>query len=198
MPPLAAIRTAFRRSFDLSGRARRSEFWWFWGLHTAVPGLLGIALPALISERQPGVAQAMMAAGGLAYIVTVPGVFSALVRRIHDTGRSARLWAVLYAVLLAAVVVWFALPAVIAPAFPLTEELADALLTDGGFAAVVAASPLLMITGFMEILFFAMIVMLILAIALPILFVVVLALAVGLAAPTQPGPNRYGPEPEEG
>ncbi|MEO9575149.1 MAG: DUF805 domain-containing protein [Tateyamaria sp.] len=32
MGPVSALEMSFRKSFDFSGRASRSEFWWTWGL----------------------------------------------------------------------------------------------------------------------------------------------------------------------
>ena len=74
-----AVQTGFRKYAVFSGRATRSEFWW-WQLFT---WMLGITLRLVDSLL--GVAF-MDRLGTLA--VLVPSI-AVLVRRLHDTGRSA-------------------------------------------------------------------------------------------------------------
>lgn len=63
-----AIKTCFSKYFDFSGRARRSEFWWF-VLFFFVAGLI------------PFVGLIVTLAGLIPY-------FAVAVRRLHDTDRS--------------------------------------------------------------------------------------------------------------
>lgn len=63
-----AIKTCFSKYFDFSGRARRSEYWWFY---------LFVFILSLI----PFV--------NLLTIATIIPTISAAARRLHDTDRSA-------------------------------------------------------------------------------------------------------------
>ena len=77
-----SIETCLTKYAVFEGRARPSEFWWFWLFVAVVNNVLFYA-PAIPS---------------LVYIVTVLGflipTLAAGVRRLHDTGRSGWWWLV--------------------------------------------------------------------------------------------------------
>ncbi|GAA3357357.1 DUF805 domain-containing protein [Saccharopolyspora gregorii] len=85
----AAVRGAFRKSFQARGRASRSEFWLFalfYGAMTGTPLILLGAAPDLVW-------QGILAFAAIAYGGLIPFV-AAGIRRLHDTGRSG-LWCLL-------------------------------------------------------------------------------------------------------
>ena len=80
-----AVKTCFAKYFTFSGRARRSEFWWFF-LFLALAGVVTAFLDSLlfglsaISEVGP--------INGLFSLATLVPAFSVGARRLHDKGRS--------------------------------------------------------------------------------------------------------------
>ena len=66
-----SIKTCFSKFFDFSGRARRSEYWWFY-LFSAITSIVLGWVPLL---------------GLVTLVLVIPGL-SAGARRLHDTGRS--------------------------------------------------------------------------------------------------------------
>ncbi|SFJ82852.1 DUF805 domain-containing protein [Celeribacter neptunius] len=74
--PLKAIENGYFRAFNFSGRASRSEFWWFQLFTLLVTGVLFLDL----------------AQGGLLivwfYLLNIIPNLSLIVRRLHDTNRS--------------------------------------------------------------------------------------------------------------
>ncbi len=68
-----AVKTCFSKYADFSGRALRSEFWWF---------MLFLFVAGLILQMVSGVIGALFSLGTL-----VPSL-AAGARRLHDTGRS--------------------------------------------------------------------------------------------------------------
>jgi uncharacterized membrane protein YhaH (DUF805 family) len=76
---IQATRTCLRKYFDFTGRATRSEFWWFF-LFTILVGMLtGLAnevgmLPSFLESL-------------LVLALWIPG-FAVATRRLHDTNRS--------------------------------------------------------------------------------------------------------------
>lgn len=78
MDAMTAIQTCFEKYGDFNGRARRSEFWWFWAflmvasfLITFVDDLIGTPI-----------------VGGLFTLATISPILAAGARRLHDTDRS--------------------------------------------------------------------------------------------------------------
>lgn len=76
--PVNATKTCFNKYAVFTGRASRSEYWFFW-LATFIVGLLCTAVDALIGIT------ALAILWNLA--ILIPSVAVA-VRRLHDTGRS--------------------------------------------------------------------------------------------------------------
>ncbi|MFB9237326.1 DUF805 domain-containing protein [Plantactinospora siamensis] len=87
MSPLDAIRSALTQYAGFSGRARRSEYWWFF-LFTAVVGIIAGLLDDVFGTNfgsRPG------SSGVISLIVTLALLLPGLavgVRRLHDTNRS--------------------------------------------------------------------------------------------------------------
>ena len=79
-----AVRTCLTRKYaDFSGRARRSEYWWFFLFNVLVAAVASV-LDAIIGTRY--------GSSGLVEILVqlallIPGIAVAI-RRLHDTGRS--------------------------------------------------------------------------------------------------------------
>lgn len=92
--PLAALEAYFLNAFNFSGRASRSEFWW------AVIAMFGITLIAMVIDAvtvwQSYKTTGTVPLGFTSYLTPVVVLLklvpnlSVSVRRIHDTGRSAR------------------------------------------------------------------------------------------------------------
>ena len=93
-PPLGfneAVGTCFRKYFDFTGRARRSEFWWFFlflGAISIVATILDMSLFGYAFEDY-----------GPLWIITSVGLLipqtSVSARRLHDIGKSGW-WLLLY------------------------------------------------------------------------------------------------------
>jgi uncharacterized membrane protein YhaH (DUF805 family) len=75
-----AVVSCFRQYAGFSGRARRSEFWWFWVFAILVSAVLGIIDQALGSKT--GVLTAIFP-----IVILLPSLAVA-VRRLHDGGHS--------------------------------------------------------------------------------------------------------------
>ena len=105
MNPIESVASVLRNLLNFSGRATRAEFWWFL-LIALVVGLFllgrlsGSAFWGLSFYFVFGLFQLLISLVALLpvmYLVVMPAV---TVRRLHDTGRSAR-WLLLCIVLLA-------------------------------------------------------------------------------------------------
>lgn len=68
-----AIQVCFQKYVDFTGRARRSEYWYFQLLYT-----LAYVIGASVSD----------ALGGLVVLALILPLTSAAVRRMHDVGKS--------------------------------------------------------------------------------------------------------------
>ena len=81
-----ANKTCFKKCLNFSGRANRSEFWWF-SLCYLVIGLFVIGL--FTDSRESGFKENILAVLGSAYLlVAMLPLFSVTIRRLHDTGQS--------------------------------------------------------------------------------------------------------------
>ena len=90
LSPTAAIRSVFRNYATFSGRATRSEYWWFQLFQIVLlilVVLLGV-LPAAASNVAAGETPPSMSAAGIALFVLGLGLFlpnlAVFVRRLHD------------------------------------------------------------------------------------------------------------------
>lgn len=80
-----SISTCFRKYTDSSGRASRSEYWWFFlfqGLVVMTAALLVFGLSTM------GHGALGMVLGMLLWGPVVPAATAVMTRRLHDTGRS--------------------------------------------------------------------------------------------------------------
>jgi uncharacterized membrane protein YhaH (DUF805 family) len=98
-----AIKSGFSNYVTFSGRACRSEYW-FWVLFAVIGGLVTVILDALIFGYQAGVTP-LNGIFGLATFL--PGLAVAA-RRLHDTDRTAW-WLLLALTVIGAIllIVWF-------------------------------------------------------------------------------------------
>jgi uncharacterized membrane protein YhaH (DUF805 family) len=81
-----AIRTCLRKYVDFTGRARRSEYWFFF-LFTAIAGLVGAILDAIFGIRSD-VYSGTGPIEGLIHLALLLPSLAVGARRLHDTGRS--------------------------------------------------------------------------------------------------------------
>ena len=77
---LTAIKTCFSKYADFTGRARRSEFW-FWSLFTFIVVVLLCCIPVI--------GWILLPIAGIAFIIPSLAVGA---RRLHDTGKSGWWW----------------------------------------------------------------------------------------------------------
>ena len=90
-----AIRSGFRKYADFSGRASRSEYWW-WALFAFLVWLIAMVLDVIIfpgSIRTGSYAYVGVLSGITSLALFLPG-FAISVRRLHDIDRSGW-WALL-------------------------------------------------------------------------------------------------------
>jgi uncharacterized membrane protein YhaH (DUF805 family) len=88
-----AIRSAFNKYATFSGRARRSEYWWFvlfCMLGNIAAGILDAAIFGFDAVVEPGMAAyaAPSLIGGLFSLAVFLPSLGVTVRRLHDTNRS--------------------------------------------------------------------------------------------------------------
>lgn len=99
-----AVRICFSKYATFSGRARRTEYWYFvlFGfLGSAIAGILDTALFGMTAPDEA------LLAGLFSLVTLLPGL-SVLVRRLHDTGRSGWwFWIILIPLIGALVLLWF-------------------------------------------------------------------------------------------
>ena len=105
-----AVRQGFAKYATFSGRARRSEYW-YWVLFVALATfgvfmVLGTTAAVIVGDDDPDLHDGTFTLIGLAFIVwvlaMVPPTLAVSARRLHDTSRPAG-----YLLLLPALVVWF-------------------------------------------------------------------------------------------
>ncbi|MBE6989196.1 MAG: DUF805 domain-containing protein [Ruminococcaceae bacterium] len=84
-----AVTSAIHNYANFSGRARRSEFWWFNLCVVAVSIVLESLAAGLHSSLMSGLMNGLTALFGVA--VLVPGL-ALIWRRLHDTGRSGAMF----------------------------------------------------------------------------------------------------------
>ena len=169
MNPVEAVVTCLKKFFDFKGRARRSEFWWFFlfiFIVGSVFGFFGGFLPALTYVGMV-----------CSLVLTIPQL-SALTRRLHDTGRSGW-WVLLYA--LAIIAVYGAMIAIFYPVFDQLMGEGDEMMLAGIFVDAIQESPV------------AATVMLGGSLLAFVLFIITLIFSI---MDSQWGENKYGPSPK--
>ena len=88
MPFMDAMKSGFKNSFTLSGRASRSEYW-YWVLGGFIFQIVMIVGSLVLAIIEIPVLPALMI---LAPILLVPGSITLVVRRLHDVGMSGWMW----------------------------------------------------------------------------------------------------------
>lgn len=96
-----AIRSGFSNYVTFSGRARRSEFWW-WYLFTVIVGFVAQLLDGMLglhvyhwTEKADGSIMVFQGVGWISLIVSLALLLPTLamqVRRLHDTDRTGWWW----------------------------------------------------------------------------------------------------------
>ena len=87
MPFLKSVRSSLEKFATFSGRASRSEYWWFALFYV----LVGIITPQLDLILGTGTGEAGPIEE-LSEIVLLVPFLAVMIRRIHDTGRSGWWW----------------------------------------------------------------------------------------------------------
>lgn len=102
MGPITALSTALTKIFTYSGRASRSEYWWYYlacgiigTICAAIDSVTIIKLVELHGEEALLHIRPFELASVWAWIATVPSFLSVTVRRLHDAGFSG-FWLLLY------------------------------------------------------------------------------------------------------
>lgn len=85
---MGAMKSGFKNSFSLSGRASRSEYW-FWVLGGVIFQMTMFIGSIVLAVMEIPVLPALMI---LAPILLVPGSITLVVRRLHDVGMSGWMW----------------------------------------------------------------------------------------------------------
>lgn len=94
-----AVSSVLRQYVGFTGRARRSEFWWFYLLYAlafGIPYVIGYALLVASTDQFTGESSPSLEVGGglvlgvsvLVGLALVLPTLAVMVRRLHDTGRS--------------------------------------------------------------------------------------------------------------
>lgn len=143
-----AIVTCFSKYADFSGRARRSEYW-FWVLSNLIVGFVANMISSLLGSLT-------------LYLIVIVALLipsiSVTVRRLHDIGKSG----------------WYYL-------LPVVPLVAMFFLLFTYLVTYDASSSIFYIIGLFEIA----------ALVLTIIFII------WMAKDSQPGMNKYGPNPKE-
>lgn len=88
---LDSVKTCLKKTLTISGRASRSEFWWF-QLSFFVVGLIGVLLVSALG-MDSSLTPIILGLIGIYSFVGAIASFTAGIRRLHDTNRSG--WLVL-------------------------------------------------------------------------------------------------------
>ena len=129
MDPVTAVKTCFKKYFDFTGRARRSEYWWF---------MLFVAIVSSIFNYGGLLVPALSYVGALCSLAFFIPQLSVMTRRLHDTGRSG--WWVLLLALLS-IAVLGAMAVVLAPIASQMLEVTDAFAQAQMMADAIQSSP---------------------------------------------------------
>jgi uncharacterized membrane protein YhaH (DUF805 family) len=166
-----AVRSCLSKYATFSGRAQRSEYWYFvlfFFLGSLVCGfvdhlLFGVPVVEMGEEQDSGDGPVELIFGLAMFLPMLAAGW----RRMHDTGRSGLL--LLYPlIVMVGIVVFAGFVGGFAP------------LLDGDFAALLAGGTSIVI-----------------GISLIVLFLSPLIVIWWLASPSEPGPNDHGPNPRE-
>jgi len=114
MPFSFAIKTCMNKSFEATGRASRSEFWWFWVFYSAIGMMAYIAsmIMLVMSEQYEGNGLSIMGVTLLVFyiifmIIIAPAALFSTIRRLHDTGRSGWWFCISFVPLVGGIILLF-------------------------------------------------------------------------------------------
>jgi uncharacterized membrane protein YhaH (DUF805 family) len=83
-----AVRTCLQKKYvDFSGRARRSEYWYFF-LFTIIVSIVAGIIDGILGTRGSGTTGGTGLVGGIASLALLLPGLGVGARRLHDTGRS--------------------------------------------------------------------------------------------------------------
>ncbi len=82
-----AVKSALSQYVGFSGRARRSEYWWFF-LFTTIVGIVASTLDSVLFAPDPGSTRIIGPLYGLAALALLLPSLAVGVRRLHDTDRT--------------------------------------------------------------------------------------------------------------
>ena len=104
---MTAVRTCLSKYVDFSGRARRSEYWYF-ALFNFLVGIVTNILDAILGTGYDGATSGGLVNTLVGLALVLPGLAVA-VRRLHDTGRSGWWVLLVFAIIVGWIVllVWF-------------------------------------------------------------------------------------------
>ena len=88
MPFMSAVKSGFKNSFTMSGRASRSEYW-FWILGGVVFQIIMVVGGIILKIMDIPILPGLMV---LAPFLLVPASITVTVRRLHDIGMSGWMW----------------------------------------------------------------------------------------------------------
>jgi len=100
-PPVDAVKRIFQKYAVFSGRASRSEYWWWFLASGLASAVLNSISPTVVNGQVTG----SSALGGLWFLATVVPSLAVAARRLHDVNLSA--WMLLLALI--PVLGWIAL-----------------------------------------------------------------------------------------
>jgi len=86
--PIEAVVSAWHQYFGFSGRASRAEFWWYCLVFLVVTDVLSAVAINVLSAVAIGTTGIVAIVGLICLPWVVPSL-AVVVRRLHDTGRSA-------------------------------------------------------------------------------------------------------------
>ena len=169
LEPVQAVQICLKKFFDFTGRARRSEYWWF---------VLFVMIVSMVFNFIGAVFPMVNILGLIVGLLLSIAQLAALTRRLHDTGRSGW-WVLVYGLFM--LVTYGALVAILAP-------VAGELMAEGDQMALVE----LMANAFMDSPIAAT-VMICGALATAFMAIITLIFAVKDSQWTE---NKYGPSPK--
>ena len=169
LEPVQAVKICLKKFFDFTGRARRSEYWWF---------VLFVMIVSMVFNFIGAVFPMVNILGLIVSLLLSIAQLAALTRRLHDTGRSGW-WVLVYGLFM--LVTYGALVAILAP-------VAGELMAEGDQMALVE----LMANAFMDSPIAAT-VMICGALATAFMAIITLIFAVKDSQWTE---NKYGPSPK--
>ncbi|GFE48835.1 hypothetical protein So717_05880 [Roseobacter cerasinus] len=155
-----SVKTCFRKYFTFSGRASRSEYWWF-TLFAIALGLVASGLETFINAATD-TPEGPLILSGAASLATLFPSLAVTWRRLHDIDRSG---------------LWY-------PGLMLGIPLGSGLLL-AGIGMLLSQVQGLYVGATLQL------------ITLALLGICLIILIVWLCKKSQPGPNKYGPNPHE-